>query len=342
MSAQPRAPFSILTGFLGAGKTTVLNRLLSNPMGRRIAVLVNELGRIDIDSRLILSRGGDVLELAGGCVCCKVDVKNDLWDGIADVIRRSQPDHVVLETTGIAQPEAIIEGFARLPESDRDIVDLAGIICVIDAEAGVAQLDRHEEARAQLKAADRVLLSKLDIAGADVAEPLHRHLRARQPDAEVASFPRDDAGTRALSLWLLERRQRTLAEFSAPVSKHRHGQISAIAFADSAPMLAEPLLSLLGRLGDRLLRAKGFVHLAGETRRGFVEHAGLHTSLRLGEPWGAEPARTELVIIGEDLDDLALHRQLWACQVARAQPPPAGDPIGMTVEISATTGDSSA
>lgn len=320
LSPSPRAPFSILTGFLGAGKTTVLNRLLSQPMGRRIAVLVNELGRIDIDSRLILSRGGDVLELAGGCVCCKLDVKNDLWDGIADVIRRSQPDHVVLETTGIAQPDAILDGFRRLPEADRDIVDLAGIICVIDAQAGLAQLSRHEEARAQLMAADRVLLSKLDIAGADAAEPLHRHLRALQPRAEMASFPYDDAGTRALSLWLLERRSRPIAAAETIAHKHRHGQISAIAFSDAAPMLPQPLLDLLGRLGDRLLRAKGFVHIAGDQRRGFLEHAGVHTSLRYGEHWGAEAPRTELVIIGEDLDDLAVRRQLWACRVAASQP----------------------
>lgn len=332
MSTRPRAPFSILTGFLGAGKTTVLNRLLSRPMGRRIAVLVNELGRIDIDSRLILSRGGDVLELAGGCVCCKLDVKNDLWDGIADVIRRSQPDHVVLETTGIAQPDAIIDGFRRLPEGERDIVDLAGIICVVDAEAGVAQLRRHVEARAQLEAADRILLSKLDIAGAGAAEPLHQHLRELQPAAELASFPYDDAGTSALSLWLLERRVRSLSDLGPIVSKHRHGQISAVAFSDPAPMLAAPLLSLLERLGDRLLRAKGFVHIAGEARCGFLEHAGLHTSLRYGDEWGTEGPRTELVIIGEDLDDLAVRRQLWACRVAvgdrssSATAAPSGEP----------------
>ena len=71
-------PFTILTGFLGAGKTTALNRLLAHAGGRRVAVLVNELGRIGIDGRLIGEAGGDLLELAGGCVCCKIDVKNDL------------------------------------------------------------------------------------------------------------------------------------------------------------------------------------------------------------------------------------------------------------------------
>src|SRR5689334_15499324 len=104
--------------------------MLSAPHGRRIAVLVNELGRVAIDTQLIIARGGDVLELAGGCVCCKVDIKTDLWDGIADIIARSAPDHVVLETTGIAEPAAILEGLVRVPEQARDRIVPAGVVCV--------------------------------------------------------------------------------------------------------------------------------------------------------------------------------------------------------------------
>lgn len=316
MSETDRVPFSILTGFLGAGKTTVLNRLLSAPQGRRIAVLVNELGRISIDSRLILSRGGDVLELAGGCVCCKIDVKNDLWDGIADVVRRSAPDHVVLETTGIAEPSAIIDGFDRLPEAERERVAQAGIICVVDGEAGVAQLERRDEARAQVQAADRLLLSKLDVAAADAVAALHRRLRELNPGAEIASFPLGDAAAPALGHWVLEPRVRAPVPAHEHDHAHRHRQIVAVAFSDPAPLLAEPLLALVEGLGGRLLRAKGFVHVAGEPRRGFLERAGVRTSLTLGSPWGDELPRTELVLIGEELDEAALTRQLWACRVA--------------------------
>ncbi len=137
-------PFTILTGFLGVGKTTTLNRMLAAPHGRRIAVLVNELGRIAIDTRLIVARGSDVLELAGGCVCCKVDLKSDLWDGIGEVVARSQPTQVVLETTGIAEPDAILDGLARVPAAVRARILPAGVIAVVDAEAGAAQLDRHD------------------------------------------------------------------------------------------------------------------------------------------------------------------------------------------------------
>jgi G3E family GTPase len=159
-----RVPFTILTGWLGAGKTTALNRMLGAPHGRRIAVLVNELGRIAIDSRLILGRGGDVLELAGGCICCKVDLRSDLWDGIGEVVRRSAPEHVVLETTGIAEPAAILDGLDRVVEEVRARILPAGVVCVVDGEAGAAQLDRRDEAREQVIAADRVMLSKLDVA----------------------------------------------------------------------------------------------------------------------------------------------------------------------------------
>jgi G3E family GTPase len=315
LHAPPSAtPFTILTGWLGAGKTTVLNRLLGASHGRRIAVLVNELGRIAIDTRLILHRGGDVLELAGGCVCCKMDVKSDLWDGIAEVIRRSAPDHVVLETTGIAEPAVIVENFVRVPDDVRDAIELAGIVCVVDGEAGADQLDRRDEAREQVRAADRLLLSKLDVAPAAAAAALHERLRALNPTADRASFPGDDDGTMALVHWLLERRARHGHGHGHAHAPHAHGQLVAISFSETQPLLAEQLLEVVAALGDRLVRAKGFVHLAGEPRRGFFERAGVRTELRLGTGWGDEPPRTELVFIGDDLDEAALRRGLWAAR----------------------------
>ena len=308
-----QVPFTILTGWLGAGKTTALNRMLGAPHGRKIAVLVNELGRIAIDSRLILARGSDVLELAGGCICCSVDLKNDLWDGIADVVRRSRPQHVVLETTGIAEPAAILAGLDKVPGAVKDEIAPAGVICVVDAEAAPAQLARRDEAREQVMAADRVLLSKLDLTGPDAVAAAHAAVAALNPGAERAAFPASDDGAMAMTAWLLEPR----APRRAPHHHaHRHGQLVAAAFSDPAPLAAAPLLGYLESLGDRLVRAKGFVHLAGEPRRGFLERAGVRTELSLREPWGDEPRRTELVLIGEGLDDAAVRRALWACRAA--------------------------
>ncbi len=316
-----RVPFTILTGFLGAGKTTTLNRVLASPHQRRVAVLVNELGRISIDSELILSRGDDVLELAGGCLCCKVDLKSDLWTGILDVINRSNPDHVVLETTGIAEPQAILEGLERLAEQDSETaerIDVAGIVCVVDVDAGVALLERRDEARLQIDCADRLLMTKLDLASESGALAVHERLGVLNPEAERASFPATADGNRLLSHWLLERRRSR--DGKAHLSHHHHhhqGQVVAACFEDDSRYLRDPLLHLLEREKGRLLRVKGFVALQGEDRRALVELAGDRVHFSFAEPWeDQQQTRTQLVFIGEGLDEAALRRQLWACRVA--------------------------
>lgn len=318
-SSTERVPFTILTGWLGAGKTTALNRMLAAQTGKKIAVLVNELGRISIDTQLIIGRGGDVLELAGGCVCCKVDIKNDLWDGIGDIIARSEPDHVVLETTGIAEPAAILDGLVRVPEAIRDRILPAGVVCVVDAEASASALTTREEAREQAMAADRILLAKLDVASIEAVRATHALLDELAPHAERASFPADAAAARAMTSWVVEpRKLRAWSQgrhHDHGDHAHAHGnQIVAVTFTDPSPLVGERVLAVLASLGDRLVRAKGFVHLAGDDRRGFVERAGIRTELRHEAPWGDAPRITELVLIGDDLDEAAVQRALWACR----------------------------
>jgi G3E family GTPase len=320
-AAAVKPPLVLLTGFLGAGKTTALNRVLGRQHQRRVGVIINELGRIDIDTRLVKSRAGDVMELAGGCVCHEVRVQSELWAAIDEVARRSRPDVVLLETTGIAEPWSILDGLDGLGRDAPAVA--AGVVCVVDAEAGAAQLARHEEARAQVEAADRVLLTKLDLATGDVVVALHRELARRNPSAERASFPNTDEATAALVPFLLDPappRSRAArghdGDGRAHDHAHAHGQLAAVTFADDTPLLAEPLLAVVEGLGAALVRAKGFVHVAGEPRRGFIERAGARTSLTLGEPWGDDPPRSEIVLIGEDLDAGAIRRQIWACQTS--------------------------
>ena len=315
-----KVPFTILTGWLGAGKTTALNRMLAAQHGRRIAVLVNELGRISIDTQLIVGRGGDVLELAGGCVCCKVDTKNDLWDGIGDIIARSNPDSVVLETTGIAEPAAILDGLVKVPEAIRERILPAGVVCVVDAETAGAALEKREEAREQAMAADRVLIAKLDVASPDAVRSTHAILDEIAPVAERGAFPDDEAGSRAMTAWVVE--PRPLRAWSERRNTHAHdhhahhhaNQLIAISFTDDAPLVGERVMTVVESLGERLVRAKGFVHLAGDDRRGFVERAGIRTTLTYKDRWGDDPRRTELVLIGDGLDEGAIQRALWACR----------------------------
>jgi G3E family GTPase len=345
-------PLVILTGFLGAGKTTVLNRALGAHHQRRVAVLVNELGRIDIDAALIRGRAGDVLELAGGCVCHQIGVQRELWSALADIVERARPDVVVLETTGIAEPEAILRGIERLEErGDRDgdadgdgdvtgswspaLVEerrrlaLQGVISrrttavvtVVDGEAGEAQLAKHDEARAQVVAADGILISKVELVPAAALAGLHRTLNELNPRAERAAFPRGSAGTAALVPWLLDARPLPDRRHAADRHAHRaHAhQLAAATYVDDAPLVGPALVLALDGFGERLVRAKGFVLLEGEERRGVLQRAGGRTVLELGDAWGNEPRLTRLVLIGEELDEAALHRRLWACRSPRGQ-----------------------
>ncbi|HEV8165801.1 MAG TPA: CobW family GTP-binding protein, partial [Actinomycetota bacterium] len=279
-------PLIIVTGFLGAGKTTILNRVLGAQHHRRLAVIVNELGRIDIDGKLLRARSGDVVELAGGCVCHEVRTQEELWGALDEVIARARPEVVVLETTGIAEPQAILDGLAALPE-ERAMVRAVAVVTVVDADAGAAQLDRHAEARAQVEVADRLLLTKLDLAPRERLAALHRALDALNREAERAAFPPE--ATAELVPWLLDRP--ALPRAPGRGRPHAHGQLVAAAFSDEAPLLPEALVALCQRLGPALVRVKGFVHVAGEARRGFLERAGNVTELRYAEPWSG-PARS--------------------------------------------------
>ena len=142
---MPTIPLTILTGFLGAGKTTLLNRILNGNHGLKVAVLVNDFGSINIDAELIVGVESNVISLANGCVCCSI--RDDLRQSVLDVLDRpEQPDYVVLEASGVADPAAIAMTF--LDEEIRERIRLDSIICVVDAEQ---VFDAPEQAELKLR-----------------------------------------------------------------------------------------------------------------------------------------------------------------------------------------------
>jgi G3E family GTPase len=297
-------PLLIVTGFLGAGKTTALNRLLLAATGRRLAVLVNDLGTIPIDRALLAARAGDLVELSGGCVCCTIDVNRDLWETLPELVRRTRADGVVLETTGAAEPGPLVAGGRARGFAPR-------VACVVDASTP-ALLERHPEARAQAEGADGLLLTKLDLAGAAEAAATHALLDGLAPRAPRVSFP---AGREAeLAAWLVDLPPLARA---AAVRPARRTQLVAVSLAVEGPLLLGPLVALLEELGDRLVRAKGFVRVAGEEARVYVEKAGDRIGVTRAVPGAGDADRCELVLIGPGLDEAALRRRVWACQPGR-------------------------
>ena len=307
-----KPPLVLLTGFLGAGKTTILNRVLGAQHRRRVGVIINELGRIDIDTRLVKSRSGDVMELAGGCVCHEVRVQSELWAAIAEVARRGAPrgggagdDR---HRRALVDPRRAGRGWATPRRPSR---------------RGSSAPSTPRRARGRSPGTKRRARRSRRPTGS--CSPSWISPRPTRSWRCTASSPAAIRPPSAPAFRPATRRPPSCCPWLLDVRRRRRGRgrrTGRITTASSPPSptatrrrcWASRCWRWWRASGPALVRAKGFVHLAGESRRGFLERAGLHTELRLGEPWGDESPATEIVLIGEGLDAGAIRRQIWACR----------------------------
>ncbi|MEK7638111.1 MAG: GTP-binding protein, partial [Patescibacteria group bacterium] len=179
-------PVTILTGFLGAGKTTLLNHILTGDHGKRIAVVVNELGDIGLDDRFIARSDGDIVELTNGCVCCSG--RNDTMEVLLSLVARSKKgepiDHVIIETTGLAKPASLCRFF--LADSPlKTFYRLDGVVTVVDAFHGTSQMIQFREVKEQIAVADLILINKVDLAEEPQIHNLEEWLHGLNPTAPI-------------------------------------------------------------------------------------------------------------------------------------------------------------
>ena len=179
-------PVSVLTGFLGSGKTTLLNRLLKDPSLTDTAVVVNEFGEVAIDHLLVESSSDGVIELSGGCICCTV--RGDLVDTLAGIVdsiqtgRTPSLKRVIVETTGLADPVPVLLSLMAHPAL-MQAFRLDGVIATVDSINGLATIERHAEAARQIAVADRIVLTKTDVAPA--SPDLIATIRRLNPGAPI-------------------------------------------------------------------------------------------------------------------------------------------------------------
>ena len=193
---QARIPVSIVTGFLGAGKSTLINRLLKDPAMRDAAVIVNEFGDVGIDHLLVESSGDSVIELSDGCLCCTM--RGDLIDTLGELMDRMQTGklralkRIVVETTGLADPAPVMQSVMGHPVLIHNF-ELDGVVTLVDAVNGLATLDAHPESVRQAAVADRLVLSKMSMADGATRAELKARLRALNPRALISDAESEGA-----------------------------------------------------------------------------------------------------------------------------------------------------
>lgn len=302
-------PVTLLTGFLGAGKTTLLNRLLHDPEAGRIAVVVNEFGDAGLDHDLIEEAAEDVVLMPGGCVCCSIrgDLSKTLISLLGRRVRNELAfDRVVIETTGLADPGPIHHTLLVDPVLAPNFA-LDGTVTVVDAALGAATLERHAEAQAQIAMADRIVVSKRDLADAGAFAALEARLDRLNPGtprimAERGAVPAGSLwGLGALRKpmtpdhaldWLAQPAQDPLAglsglntaqpkpvEFAAPSHHATDDRITTASVTIADPIPAEVfdfwLDTLIASRGSHILRMKGIAYIAGAPHP-FVFHGVQH------------------------------------------------------------------
>ena len=329
MAALSKIPVTVITGFLGAGKTTLIRHLMANPQGKRLAVLVNEFGTAGVDGDILKSCADEncpennIVELANGCICCTV--ADDFIPTIEALMALPKtPEHILIETSGLALPKPLLKAFDWPAIRSRITVD--GVIALADAEAVAAgrfapdvdavqaqreadeSLDHDtplgEVFEDQISCADIILMSKADLAGAEGLAQAKAVIEAEMPRrvpvlamAEGVIDPRIILGLEAAAEDDLDARP----SHHDGADDHEHDDFDSVVIDLDEVEDAQALEAAVLRLAreQNALRVKGYIAVKGKPMRMLVQAVGERLRTQFDRPWGDTPRRSQLVVIGE-------------------------------------------
>jgi cobalamin biosynthesis protein CobW len=338
MNTLAKVPVTVVTGFLGSGKTTLIQHLITNANGKKLAVLVNEFGSEGVDGEILKSCADancpeeNIVELANGCICCTV--ADDFVPAMEQLLaRRVRPDHILIETSGLALPKPLLKAFDWPEIRSRITVD--GVIALADAEAVAAgrfapdpdavkaqraadeNLDHEtplsEVFEDQIACADIVLLTKADLAGAAGLEAAKAAIAAEMPRSVPMLPVVDGAVDLRVILGLEAAAEDDLAARPSHhdgEDEHGHNDFNSVVIDLPEVVDVEALIASVQRLAreQNVLRAKGYIAVKGKPMRLLLQSVGERVRHQFDQPWGARPRQSKLVVIGEhgDIDEAAI------------------------------------
>ena len=344
MTDLTKIPVTVITGFLGAGKTTLIRHLMQNPQGKRLAILVNEFGTVGVDGDILKSCADancpveNIVELANGCICCTV--ADDFIPTIEALMAMPErPDHILIETSGLALPKPLLKAFDWPAIRSRITVD--GVVALADAEAvaagrfapDVAAVDAQRAAddsldhetplsevfEDQIACADIILLTKADLAG-DAGLAAARSVIEAELPRKLPILPVTD-GTidPRVILGLNGAAEDDLAARPSHHDghdDHEHDDFESVVIDLPEVGDVEDLVARIQRLAheQHILRVKGYIAVQGKPMRLLVQAVGERVRHQFDRPWGASPRQSRLVVIAEhhDIDEPAIRAVLGA------------------------------
>jgi cobalamin biosynthesis protein CobW len=332
MNTLAKIPVTVVTGFLGSGKTTLIQHLIANANGKKLAILVNEFGSEGVDGDILKScadancPADNIIELANGCICCTV--ADDFIPAIEQLLSRPvRPDHILIETSGLALPKPLLKAFDWPEIRSRITVD--GVIALADAEAVAAgrfapdpvaveaqraadQNIDHETPLSevfedQIACADIILLTKADLAGAAGLEAAKAAISAEMPRRVPMLSIADGAIDSRIILGLKAAAEDDLAARPSHhdgEDDHEHDDFASVVIDLPEVSDIDALVASVQRLAREqgVLRAKGYIAVAGKPMRLLLQAVGERVRHQYDTPWGARPRQSKLVLIGEQGD----------------------------------------
>ena len=303
-----RVPVTVVTGFLGSGKTTLINRILSEQHGRNIAVIVNEFGEISIDGQLIVQDSQEELvEFNNGCLCCTV--RGDLIDTLERLQQRSELDAILIETTGLADPAPVASTFF-LEDKLTSKTRLDSFIALADAVNLVQNLAQSEEAQEQIAFADIILLNKTDLVSSEQLKEVEQVIRNSNSLAKIYHTKNSDVDLdKVFGVGAFELGEKLEVDPTfLDNTEHEHDQsVGTFVLREKRPIDMNRFMIWLNEMllerGEDMYRTKGIFNAHGFKERVVFQSVRMLTSMQPERPWhSGEKKVTEYVMIGRNLD----------------------------------------